>query len=155
MENLNEISKRMLTIKKTFNVPRTIVWEAWTEPGHIARWWCPEGMEVRIIQHEFKPGGRWKYVMPMPDGSEFISEGVFSEIIVPEKIITSADFKPMTEGVTIHVLFEEKGNTTEFTFSVIHATEEYCRQQENMGFYNGWGTAFNRFEKLITALHKE
>lgn len=152
MESLNDISKRILTIKKTFHVPRSLVWEAWTKPEHIVRWWSPPGMKMKIIEHEFVVGGKWKYSAPMPDGNEFISEGIYSEIIAPEKIVTSADFRPMTEGVTIHVLFEENGDKTEFTFSVIHPTEEYCRQQEKMGFYNGWGSAFKRLEDVVGSL---
>jgi uncharacterized protein YndB with AHSA1/START domain len=152
MENLNEISKRVLTLKKTFNAPRQTVWEAWTNPEHIVQWWAPKGMKITVLCHEFKVGGEWKYSMPMPDGSEFVSEGVYAEIIVPEKIITSANFRPMTEGVTIHVLFEEKEGKTYFTFSVIHPTEEYCRQQEKMGFYNGWGSALERFKEILEVM---
>lgn len=155
MENTNEISKRMLTIKKTLHAPRQLVWDAWTQTEHLVQWWAPKGMEVKIIEHTFKPGGKWKYTMQMPDGSEFISEGVYQEIITPEKIITTANFKPMTEGVTMVILFEDKGNDqTDFTFSVIHPTEEYCKQQEKMGFYNGWGTAFTRLEHFLTSLAK-
>lgn len=150
MENLNEISKRMLTIKRTFNAPRKLVWDAWTKSEHIVEWWAPKGMQLKVVYHEFKVGGKWKYTMPMPDGSEFISEGEYSEIVVPEKIATSANFKPMTEGVVLHVLFEENGDKTNFTFSVIHPTEEYCRQQEKMGFYNGWGSAFDRLDKILS-----
>ena len=71
------------------------------------------------------------------------------EIVEFKKIITTANFKPMTEGVEIQALFEEDGDKTNFTFSVIHATEEYCKQQEKMGFYNGWGSAFTRMESAI------
>ena len=85
----------------------------------------------------------------MPDGSEFVAEGVYSEIIAFEKIISSADFKPMTEGVEIQALFEEKGDETKFTFNVVHATEEYCKQQEQMGFYNGWGSVFDRLDEFL------
>ena len=151
MENLNEVSKRILTIKRTFNVPRKLVWEAWIKPEHIVQWWGPKGMQIKVIEHDFKVGGKWKYVMPMPDGSEFISDGVYSEIVEPEKIVTSANFKPMTEGVVLQVLFEENGDKTNFTFSVIHPTEEYCKQQEKMGFYNGWGSAFDRLENFVKA----
>ena len=154
MENPNEVSKRMLTIRRTFNVPRKIVWEAWTKPEHIVQWWGPKGMQIKVIEHDFKVGGKWKYTMPMPDGNEFISDGVYSEIVEPEKIVTSANFKPMTEGVIILVLFEENGDKTDFTFSVIHPTEEYCKQQEKMGFYNGWGSAFDRLENFVIALAK-
>src|SRR5262245_18889233 len=110
MEKQNEIDKRVLTIRKTFSVRRRTVWDAWTRPEHIVQWWAPPGMKITVEQHEFKVGGIWKYAMPMPDGSQFTSEGVYREIIAPEKIVTSANFRPMTEGVTIHVLFEERGD---------------------------------------------
>ena len=61
----------------------------------------------------------------------------------------------MTEGVELHVSFEVDGDKTNFTFSVVHATEEYCKQQEKMGFYNGWGSAFKRLETVLTNLIKQ
>ena len=152
MENPNEVNKRTLTLKRTFNAPIKIVWEAWIQPEHIAQWWGPKGMDLKVIQHEFRPGGKWKYVMPMSDGNEFISEGVYSEIIEMKKIVTSANFIPMTEGVILQILFEENGDKTNFTFSVIHPTEEYSKQQEKMGFYNGWGSAFDRLETFVSSI---
>lgn len=136
-------------MKRTFEVPVKTVWEAWTQSEHIMQWWAPKGMMIKVVEHNFKVGGTWKYTMPMPDGSEFISEGKYLEIVEFKKIVTTADFKPMTEGVEMHVLFEEDGDQTHFTFSIIHETEEYCRQQEKMGFYNGWGSAFDRLDSLL------
>ena len=91
--------------------------------------------------------------MAMPDGREFITEGIYSEIEEFAKIISSADFKPMTEGVEIQALFEEDGEQTLFVFNVVHSSEEYCKQQEKMGFYNGWGSVFQRLEELLQALY--
>jgi uncharacterized protein YndB with AHSA1/START domain len=90
--------------------------------------------------------------MPMPDGNEFISEGKYLEIVEFRKSYTTADFKPLTTGVEMVVLSDEEEDKTNFTFSVIHPTEEYCKQQEKMGFYNGWGSAFVRLEALINSL---
>jgi uncharacterized protein YndB with AHSA1/START domain len=150
MAENNDLAKRVLTLKRTFNAPVELVWEAWTEPEHIAQWWAPKGMQVTVVEHHFSVGGTWKYVMPMPDGSEFTSEGVYTVIVEFEKIFSSANFKPMTEGVEIRALFEANGDKTHFTFSVVHPTEEYCQQQEKMGFYNGWGSAFNRLDSFVT-----
>ena len=155
MKKQNDASARTLSLKRTFNAPVKLVWEAWTQPEHIVQWWAPKGMKVKIVEHSFKVGGKWKYVMPMPDGSEFISEGVYTIIVELERIFSSADFKPMTEGVEIQALFEANGDKTNFTFNVIHATEEYCKQQEKMGFYNGWGSAFDRLQSLVNTLHSE
>jgi uncharacterized protein YndB with AHSA1/START domain len=148
----NDLAKRTLSLKKTFDAPVELVWEAWTQPEHIAQWWGPKGMSLTVVEHNFKVGGTWKYVMPMPNGSEFISEGQYAEIVKFQKIVTSANFRPMTEGVEIRVLFEKNGEKTNFVFSVIHPTEEYCKQQEKMGFYNGWGSTFTRFEAFLGGL---
>jgi len=142
---------RTLSIEKTLNAPLELVWKAWTQPEHIAQWWGPKGMETKVAKHDFQVGGTWKFVMMMPNGQEFIGEGVYSEIVEFEKIISSADFKPMTEGVEIQALFKAKGDQTEFTFHCVHATEEYCKQQEQMGFYNGWGSTFNRLAEYLEA----
>ena len=149
---MNDLKNRTLTIKKTFNPSIKLVWDAWTQPEHILKWWAPNGMDIKVIEHEFKVGGKWKYAMPMPDGKDFISEGTYKEIIYLEKIVTSADFKPMTEGVELQTLFEAYGDKTKFTFNVIHATPEYCKQQEEMGFYNGWGSALDRLETFFSEL---
>jgi uncharacterized protein YndB with AHSA1/START domain len=148
---MKDEKNRTLSLKKTFNAPVKLVWNAWTHPDHIVKWWAPKGMKVNVIEHNFKVGGTWKYTMPMPDGTEFVSEGQYLEIVEFKKIVTTASFKPMTEGVEMRVCFEEEGpDKTSFTFSIIHETEEYCRQQEKMGFYNGWATAFDRLEAVLS-----
>lgn len=151
---MSDLNKRTLSIEKTFDVPVETVWEAWTKSEYIVKWWAPKGMDIKVIEHDFRVGGKWKYSMPMPDGSDFISEGKYKEIVPYKKIVTSADFKPMTEDVELHVLFEKDGDKTKFTFKVVHPTEEYCKQQEKMGFYNGWGSALERLEDFLNTNKK-
>ncbi|WP_378173394.1 SRPBCC domain-containing protein [Aquimarina sp. SS2-1] len=146
---MSNLSNRTLSLKRTFNAPIQLVWDAWSNPEHIVNWWGPKGMETKIIEHNFSVGGSWKYIMLMPDGNEFIAEGIYKEIIELRSIISSANFKPMTEGVEIQALFEQAGDQTNFTFNVVHPTEEYCQQQEKMGFMNGWGAVFNRLETYV------
>jgi len=152
MSEQNNASNRTLALKKVLNAPVKLVWEAWTNAEHLVQWLAPKGMKINVAEHDFRVGGKWKYSMPMPDGTQFVSEGQYLEIVPYKKIVTSADFKPMTEGVELHVLFEEDGDTTNFTFSVVHATEAYCKQQEKMGFYNGWNSTFDRLDKFVARL---
>jgi uncharacterized protein YndB with AHSA1/START domain len=146
---MNNLSARTLTIEKSFDAPVQLVWEAWTKPANIAKWWGPKGMNVQVLEHDFKVGGKWKYSMQMPNGNAFVSEGTFLEIVEGEKIVTTADFKPMTEGVELHVHLAGDEHQTQFTFSVVHPTADYCKQQEEMGFYNGWGSAFKRLDEML------
>ena len=142
-------ANRTLTIERTFNAPIQIVWDAWTKADHIVKWWGPKGMETRVEEHNFEVGGDWKYIMKMPDGRDFIAEGQYKEIHAPKKLVTSANFRPMTEGVVLEVLLEADGEKTNFVFNVVHPTEEYCKQQEAMGFYNGWGSTFDRLQEIL------
>lgn len=149
MSETNDAANRTLTLERTFKAPISLVWEAWTNPEHIAQWWGPEGMETKVNKHDFRVGGAWEYAMTMPDGNVFIAEGVYKEIVELEKICSTADFKPMTEGVEIQAYFEADGDQTKFTFKCVHETEAYCKQQEEMGFYNGWGSVFNRLGEFL------
>ena len=151
---MSDVSARTVTLKRTFKAPIKLVWEAWTDPQHIAQWWSPKGVTTKVVEHEFKVGGKWKYIMPMPNGKEFIAEGVYIEIEQFKKIVSRADFKPMTEGVEIQALFEEDGEQTHFIFKVVHASEAYRIQQEKMGILNGWGSVFKRLENLLTELNQ-
>lgn len=146
MEQHND---RTITINRTFNAPIELVWEAWTQAEHIAKWWSPKGIETKVIEHDFRVGGKWKYIMPMPNGQEFTAEGKYTEIVELKKIVSSANFRPMTEGVEIQSLFKKNGEKTDFTFKVVHPTEAYKIQQEKMGILNGWGSVFNRLDELL------
>lgn len=148
---MNDAQERTLTLERTLNAPVETVWEAWTQAEHIVHWWGPKDMEVKVVEHDFRVGGKWKYTMTMPDGNEFITEGEYLEIVEFKKIISTANFRPMTEGVEMQAIFEDNGDQTHFIFNVIHPTVEYCRQQEKMGFYNGWGSVFERLSQFLTA----
>ena len=149
MSKMDNAKSRTLTLKKTFNAPVKIVWEAWTSPEHVIQWWAPKGMKINVSSTTSKLVANGNTPCPCQTGIYLYQKGQYLEIEPYKKIVTTADFKPMTEGVELHVFFEEDGDKTNFTFSVVHATEEYCKQQEKMGFYNGWGSAFDRMEALI------
>ena len=148
--------KCTVTIQRTLKAPIQLVWEAWTQGHHITNWWGPKGTSLQIEEHDFRVGGKWRYSMVMPNGQEFITEGIYKEIIEPTKLVTTADFRPMTEGVVLEVILKATGDDeTEFIFNVIHPSEEYKIQQEKMGIYNGWGSVFDQLEDFLQEQQKE
>lgn len=149
MKTQENITERTLTITRTVPAPVQAVWDAWSSPEHIAQWWGPEGMQVNIAKHDFRIGGQWRYTMEMPDGNTFVSDGTYADIIPNKKLVSSADFRPMTIGVVLEVLFKEDGRNTHMEFHVLHPTAAYCKQQEGMGFYKGWDAAFDRLERFL------
>ena len=76
-----------LTISRTFNAPRELVWKMFADPFHLAQWWGPKGFTNPVCQLDFRVGGRWYHVMRGPDGQEYPADSTFLEIVPPEKIV--------------------------------------------------------------------
>jgi uncharacterized protein YndB with AHSA1/START domain len=136
-------------MERTFNAPRSLVWEAWTKAEHIASWWGPQGMKTKVIELDFRAGGNWRYLMTAPNGFEFPTFGKFTEIVEQEKIVCTADFAEVTVGVVMSIEFLDLGEKTKMVFKVIHNTAEYARQQREMGSDKGWGSTFDRLSVFL------
>jgi uncharacterized protein YndB with AHSA1/START domain len=80
---------REIVISRVFDAPRPLVWEAWTDPSQVGRWWGPRGFTTTIETMDVRPGGTWKHVMHGPDGTDYPSQSVFREVVKPERIVFS------------------------------------------------------------------
>jgi uncharacterized protein YndB with AHSA1/START domain len=65
------MSNNDIVIERVFDAPRDLVWKAWTDPEHIAKWWGPGSMITRVEAFDFRVGGAWSYVMTAVDGSQY------------------------------------------------------------------------------------
>lgn len=124
------------------------VWNAWTNPENILRWWAPNGVPVKIHSHDFREGGDWKYILQMPDNTEFISHGVFKTIKPPTSMDKTAVFGNSMKEVNIQLRLEEMDGKTFFTFTVIHPSIEECKQHAS--FFKGFGVVLDRVDTLLT-----
>lgn len=88
-ENKQATADREIVVSRVFDAPRELVWQAWTDPKQVARWWGPNGFTMTIETMDVRPGGVWRHVMHGPDGTNYPSEGVFREIVSPERIVYS------------------------------------------------------------------
>ena len=78
--------EREIVIERILDAPRELVWEAWTQPEHLIKWWGPNGFTNTFKQFEFKVGGIWDFTMHGPDGTDYPNYIVFTEIVKPEKL---------------------------------------------------------------------
>jgi uncharacterized protein YndB with AHSA1/START domain len=77
-----------LEITRLFDAPRELVWKAWTDPNIVMKWWGPIGFTSPACKIDFRVGGHYLFCMRTPDGYEGWSGGEYTEIIVPEKIVS-------------------------------------------------------------------
>ncbi|MFA9217766.1 MAG: SRPBCC domain-containing protein [Sphingomonadaceae bacterium] len=79
------------------------VFAAISTPQRLARWWGPAGFRNTFAVCEFRPGGRWSFVMHGPDGQDYQNDSIFAEIEVPQRVVIDHVCEPrfrLTIGLT-------------------------------------------------------
>lgn len=84
--------KTELIITRIFDVPRAVVWKAWTDPELFKRWWGPKNFTTTVSKIDLRKGGSYLANMRSPEGQEFWSTGVYREIVPMERIVCTDSF---------------------------------------------------------------
>jgi uncharacterized protein YndB with AHSA1/START domain len=145
--------RRELTITRSFKAPRDLVWQAWTDPKHLAKWWGPEGFTNPVCEVDFRVGGTLKIVMRAPDGTDYPMRGVFKEIVPPEKLVftnfpVDDQDRQLIDGWTTVTFIERVGEThmtlhTSAVGLVPHASQMIA------GMGVGWNQSLDRLAALV------
>lgn len=159
-------SDKDIVITREFAAPRQLVWDVWTTPRHLEKWFGPKGFTTRVDKLEFEVGGRSVYVMIGPDGTEYPSSGVFKEIVPIEKIVTTDEFGDgfdeiesmkgvdLPQGMITTYLFDDLGQRTKLTLITSHPTVEDREKHEAMGVVDGWNSSLDKAEEYFAELQK-
>jgi uncharacterized protein YndB with AHSA1/START domain len=138
-------------ITRLLDAPRHVVFQAWTDPDRVARWWGPQGFITLHCKMDARPGGAFRVCMRSPEGTECWKQGVYREVVEPERLVFTfawedADGKPGHETV-VTVTFAERGTQTELTlhqgvFDTVTARDEHQR---------GWTSTLERFAQYLAS----
>src|SRR5713101_1403483 len=82
-------AQREFVITRIFDAPRRLVFKAWTEVEHAARWWGPQGFTTISCEMDVQPGGAWRRCMRSPEGVDYWRRGVYHEVVEPERLVFS------------------------------------------------------------------
>ena len=80
-------SDREIIITRTVKAPRALVFEAWSDPMHLAHWYGPNGFVTKTLSMDFRVGGHWKFTLTGPDGTVFPNAVVYKEITRVERMV--------------------------------------------------------------------
>jgi uncharacterized protein YndB with AHSA1/START domain len=108
----DDTKKLELVLTRVFDAPRHMVFEAWTKAEHVSRWFAPRPLTIPSCEVDFRPGGTFRFVMRMPDGTEYPFDGAFREIVAPERIVFTGAIHDGNKTVTTITLAEHDGKTT-------------------------------------------
>ncbi len=139
-----------LVLEREIDVPRELVWKAWTEPQHLMQWFCPKPWSVSHCEMDVRPGGKFLTVMRSPEGEDMPAEaGCFLEVVQNERLVWTdglqPGYRPAGKGfMTAIILLEETAIGTRYTAIAKHKDATDVKQHEEMGFHDGWGTALDQ-----------
>jgi uncharacterized protein YndB with AHSA1/START domain len=141
-------SEQELVITRVFDAPRTLVWQAWTDPEKLKHWSAPKGFTLPVNEGELRPGGKWRSCMVTPDGKELWLCGEYREIVEPSRLVFTHAWdnegKPGPETL-VTVTLTERGGKTEMTFRQSGFDSAESRQ----GHSEGWSECFDLLEELL------
>jgi len=119
-------SEREIEVTRLLNAPRELVFEVWTSPKHVDKWWGPNGFTNSTKKIDVRPGGEWIYVMHGPDGRIYDNRIRFIEVVKPEKLVylhdSGIDEDPREFQSVI--TFEVAGKQTKVTLKSLFKTKE-------------------------------
>ncbi len=145
-----------LLLERVIDVPPEVVWNAWTQPEQVKKWFTPAPWKTVDCEIDLRPGGRFRTVMQSPEGQQFPNEGCFLEIVQNRKLVWTgallSGYRPLNKAQVAEAPFlfsavirmEPEGSGTRYSALVIHSDEEDAKKHEAMGFHVGWGAALDQ-----------
>ncbi|HEY6538598.1 MAG TPA: SRPBCC domain-containing protein [Candidatus Dormibacteraeota bacterium] len=147
-------TRRTIEITRAFDAPRELVFEAFTEAEHLARWWGPDGFSVSLAESDPRVGGALKLVMRGGDGIDLPLTGVYREVDPPERLVVESsalaeDGRPLLSSRHMVTFAESKGRT-EVTL-VAEATALNPDAVAMLGgMYAGWNQSLQCLDDMLS-----
>ena len=142
-----------ILITREFDAPKHLVYEAYTAPELVKRWWNAKRGEVTIAEIDLRVGGRWRYVMVADGGFEVAFHGEYREIVPNERIVSTEIYEgyPDEEAVNTATFTEVDGRTT-LTILVQHTSKEARDAHIDSGMEAGLQDALDLLEQVAVSL---
>ena len=146
-------SEREIVLTRVFDAPRHLVFDAFSKPELLKRWFGPRGWSLVVCEVDLKVGGGFRFVLRGPDGKEMGTRGVFREVVPPERFVATERFdEPWYPGESLvtYVLAEQGGKTI-LTLTVLYPSREVRDGVIKSGMEKGVAMSYDRLEQLLTS----
>jgi uncharacterized protein YndB with AHSA1/START domain len=147
-----------LMLERVVDVPREMVWRAWTTPEQVKKWFTPDPWRTVECSIDLRPGGAFRFVMRSPEGKDFPNTGCFLEIVENERLVWTnvlgPGFRPADPAFTdlpftAIIALAPHGRGTKYTATALHRDEAGRGKHADMGFADGWGKALEQLVAVI------
>ncbi|MEU7843643.1 SRPBCC family protein [Micromonospora sp. NPDC049114] len=144
-------SDRDITMTRSFDAPRDLVFAAHTQAEHLRHWWGRGNpLDVEI---DFREGGRYRFVEHAPDGNAYAFRGEFREIVEPERIVQTFEFEGMPGQVAVETLvFTEQDGRTVLTGTTRFDTTEQRDGMAGSGMAQGAAESYAALQRHLSTM---
>lgn len=145
-------SERELVVTRTFDAPARIVFEAWTKPELLQRWWTPKSLGIVFVSCELdvRTGGGYRFVFRHGDSEPMEFFGRYLEVTPPSRLVWTNE-EAGDDGAITTVTFEEQGGKTLLTMHDLYPSKEALDAAIASGSTMGTGEMFAQLDELLAA----
>ena len=147
-------SERELVVTRTFNGPAHIVFDAWTKPELLTRWWVPKSFGLTILSCEMdvRTGGTYRFVFGHPVSEQPMAFfGRYIEVMPHSRLVWTND-EGGEGGAITTVTFEERGGETLVIMHDLYPSKEALDAAIASGSTCGTGEQFEQLDELLATL---
>jgi uncharacterized protein YndB with AHSA1/START domain len=144
---------RALLIERIFDASREFIFKCWSEPEHFVQLLGPKGFTSTILVWELREGGKYRIHKRGPDGQDHWQQGVFREIVAPERIVRTycwkdADGRPTRPETLLTVTFTDLGERTKLTLHQALFESDGARDDHQ----RGWSSTLDQLAEYISTV---
>ena len=154
--SIERTSDRELVLTRTFNGPARLVFEAWTRPELVRRWWAPAALGVTVVtcEADVRVGGTYRYELRTAAGHPVVFSGEYSEVTPYSRLVYTTVFEAMREaGATIvTVTFEEDGGRTHLESRELYPSKAALDGAMASGMEIGARATMDQLDELVLSL---
>jgi uncharacterized protein YndB with AHSA1/START domain len=152
---------REIVIARTFNGPARIVFDAWTNPELVKRWWAPKTRRASVVgcDASVSAGGYYRYVLRLDSGHEFAFSGTYTEVSPPSRLVYTQIYEPSAGGaqpgdaaVSITVTFEERDRKTHLVSHSLCPSKEVRDAIIASGMEHGMRETMDLLDELVASM---
>lgn len=148
----------VIIMTREFEAPRALIFELYTKPEHVMRWWGPRWAPLKSCEIDLRTGGQWRYVFAKAGGPDQTFKGVYHEITAPERLVYTLvyDLPQLRDHPAIVTeTFEAVGDRTKLTQLVRHETFEFRDGHLHSGMEAGAAETFERLEEFLATMPRQ
>ena len=140
---------REIVLTRVFDAPRDLVWEAFTQPELLKKWFGPRGWSLSVCDVDLRVGGGFRFVMRGPEGQEMGMRGIYRELSRPARSVHVESFDDYPgESVVTSVFTEQNGKTT-LTATVEYPSREVRDIVISTGMEHGAAESYDKLAELL------